>query len=195
MLAAAILAVTIGLAFWQYPEPAEQVPAVLPQRILIAYYSQGGHTQAVAETIQHMTGGDLYRIQTDIAYPRSAPAMQSQAKAEYNERLRPRLLSPLPDLAHYDVVFLGFPNWYNAPPAGVFTFLEQLSWQGKTIVPFVTYGLSGWGSSIEDIRGAAPDAVMARGLAVHASQAGHAQQAVAAWIDALGIDRKGGGEL
>ena len=54
---------------------------------------------------------------------------------------------------------------------GVFTFLEGTDWKEKTIVPFVTYGLSGWGSSIDDIRVAAPNAAKLRkGLAVHMSR-------------------------
>ena len=157
-IAAAAIAACIGFAFWQYPKADTYVGPVPSDRILIAYYSQSGHTEAVAKSVQEKTGGRLYRIRTNIQYPRSAPAMQSQVKAEYNERLRPPLSEAMPDMGQYDVVFLGFPNWYNAPPVAVLTFLEQASWQGKVIVPFVTYGLSGWGSSLEDIRAAAPDA-------------------------------------
>lgn len=193
ILIAAALAVTIGWAFVSYPRPAESIQAAAPERILIAYYSQSGHTEAVAKAIQQETGGDLYRIRTNISYPKNAPAMQSQVKAEYNEGLRPPLAEPMPDMSRYDVVLLGFPNWYNAPPVGVFTFLEGTDWKEKTIVPFVTYGLSGWGSSIDDIRVAAPNAAVAKGLAVHASQAGHCRKAVASWLDSLGLDAIQGG--
>ncbi|WP_317381765.1 flavodoxin [Megasphaera stantonii] len=193
ILIAVVLAVTIGWAFVSYPRPAESIQAAAPERILIAYYSQSGHTEAVAKAIQQETGGDLYRIRTNISYPKNAPAMQSQVKAEYNEGLRPPLAEPMPDMSRYDVVLLGFPNWYNAPPVGVFTFLEGTDWKEKTIVPFVTYGLSGWGSSIDDIRVAAPNAAVAKGLAVHASQAGHCRKAVASWLDSLGLDAIQGG--
>lgn len=193
ILIAVALAVTIVWAFVSYPRPAEFIQAVAPERILIAYYSQSGHTEAVAKAIQQETGGDLYRIRTNISYPKNAPAMQSQVKAEYNEGLRPPLAEPMPDMSRYDVVLLGFPNWYNAPPVGVFTFLEGTDWKGKTVVPFVTYGLSGWGSSIDDIREAAPNAAVAKGLAVHASQAGHCRKAVASWLDLLGLDAIQGG--
>lgn len=188
ILVAVALAVCIGWAFISYPQPAASVQAVAPERILIAYYSQSGYTEAVAKAIQQKTGGDLYRIRTNISYPKNAPAVQSQVKAEYNEGTRPPLVEPMPDMSRYDVVFLGFPNWYNAPPVGVLTFLTLADWKGKTIVPFVTYGLSGWGSSIDDIREAAPDAAVAKGLAVHASQAGNCGKAVASWLDSLGLD-------
>ena len=193
ILIAVALAVTIVWAFVSYPRPAEFIQAVAPERILIAYYSQSGHTEAVAKAIQQETGGDLYRIRTNISYPKNAPAMQSQVKADYNEGLRPPLAEPMPDMSRYDVVLLGFPNWYNAPPVGVFTFLEGTDWKGKTVVPFVTYGLSGWGSSIDDSREAAPNAAVAKGLAVHASQAGHCRKAVASWLDSLGLDAIQGG--
>lgn len=115
-IAAAAIAACIGFAFWQYPKADTYVGPVPSDRILIAYYSQSGHTEAVAKSVQEKTGGRLYRIRTNIQYPRSAPAMQSQVKAEYNERLRPLLSEAMPDMGQYDVVFLGFPNWYNAPP-------------------------------------------------------------------------------
>ena len=99
----------LGWAFVSYPRPAESIQAAAPERILIAYYSQSGHTEAVAKAIQQETGGDLYHIRTNIAYPKNAPAMQSQAKAEYNEGLRPSLAEPMPDMSRYDVVLLGFP--------------------------------------------------------------------------------------
>lgn len=186
-IAAAAIVACIGFAFWQYPKADTYVGPVPSDRILIAYYSQSGHTEAVAKSVQEKTGGRLYRIRTNIQYPRSAPAMQFQVKAEYNERLRPPLSEAMPDMGQYDVVFLGFPNWYNAPPVAVLTFLEQASWQGKVIVPFVTYGLSGWGSSLEDIRAAAPDASLAEGLAVHASQAHASPQRVDTWLTQLGL--------
>ena len=193
LLVAAAMLAAVGAAFFQYPQPTGHVQPAAPERILIAYYSHGGHTEAVAKEIQKFVGGDLYRIRTNTVYPRNAPAMQSQVKAEYNEGRRPPLADPLPDMSRYDVVFLGFPNWYNAPPAGVFTFLEQTPWQGKTIIPFTTYELSGWGSSMEDIRDAAPDAEISRGLAVHASQVGTCREAVASWIGSLGMHTAQGG--
>ena len=66
ILLAVALAVTIGWAFVSYPRPAESIQAAAPERILIAYYSQSGHTEAVAKAIQQETGGDLYRIRTNI---------------------------------------------------------------------------------------------------------------------------------
>ena len=194
IVAAAAVLAAVAAAFFQYPQPAGHIRAAAPERILIAYYSHGGHTEAVAREIRQITGGDLYRIRTNVVYPLSAPAMQSQVKSEYNEGFRPALADPLPDMSRYDVVFLGFPNWYNAPPTGVLTFLELTSWQGKTIVPFVTYGLSGWGSSMEDIRAAAPDAAIAKGLAVQTSQAGSCRDALMSWLDSLGIYTVRGGE-
>lgn len=183
----AVFAAISAAAFWRYPEPAAYVGPTAPERIAVVYYSHSGHTAAVAEAVGEATGGTMYRLEADAAYPRNAPGMQSQTKAEYNEGRRPPLKGEVPDMSRCDVVFQGFPNWYNAPPTAVFTFLEQSSWQGKVIVPFVTYGLSGWGSSIEDIRAAAPDAVIARGLALTSPQASRAGAAAEPWLQSLGL--------
>ena len=48
----------------------------------------------------------------------------------------------------YDVIFLGYPNWWGDMPMAVYTFIEKHDWNGKTVIPFCTHegsGLSGTG--------------------------------------------------
>ncbi len=161
-----------------------------PHKILIAYYSQTGTTAAAAEEIQKQTGGTLFQIKTNIVYPKNAPGTLAQVKQEYIQNLRPHLSGDVENFADYDTVFLGFPNWFDAPPMGVFTFLEGYDWKGKTIYPFVTYGLSGFGSSIGDIQKAAPAAAVGEGLMLHASIARKADKQIAAWLQSLHTTEK-----
>ena len=37
----------------------------------------------------------------------------------------------------YNVIFLGYPNWYGTMPMLMYTFLEEYDFSGKTIIPFV----------------------------------------------------------
>ncbi|WP_423775297.1 flavodoxin [Bilophila wadsworthia] len=35
----------------------------------------------------------------------------------------------------YNIIFVGYPNWFKTAPMAMFTFLEQFKFAGKTIVP------------------------------------------------------------
>lgn len=162
-----------------------------PKKILIAYYSHSGTTAAAAREIQKQTGGTLFQIQTKLTYPPNAPGTLAQVKQEYVSQSRPQLKKELPDFSDYDTVILGFPNWFDSPPMGVFTFLENHNWQNKSIYPFVTYGLGGFGSSIEEIHKSAPGAFVGNGLMLHASTARTASTQIASWLQTLNIGKKG----
>lgn len=57
----------------------------------------------------------------------------------------------------YDVVFLGYPDWWATCPMAVFSFLDQYDWTRKTVIPFCAHGTSGIAASVRDIRAALPD--------------------------------------
>ena len=42
----------------------------MQEKILIAYYSQGGNTRRIAELIQRETAGDFYEIIPEKSYKR-----------------------------------------------------------------------------------------------------------------------------
>lgn len=116
-----------------------------------------GHTAAAAEFIGQAVGGDLIELETVKSYNPDHMKMIYEAKEELDKGIRPAL-KECPDISEYDVIFLGFPNWWNTLPMPVVTFLEQCSWGGKKIIPFVTSGGSGFGRSLEDLKKYAPGA-------------------------------------
>ena len=64
-----------------------------------------------------------------------------------DSRCRPEIDKPLPNIDQYDVVFIGYPIWWEASPSIIYTFLESCDFSGKTLVPFSTSGGSIRGSS------------------------------------------------
>ena len=161
------------------------VPLPPSEKILIAYYSQMGHSASVAKEIQKQIGGDLFQIKTNIQYPKNVPGTLTQVKREYVEQIRPQLTTEVKDFSKYELVILGYPNWYDDPPMGVITFLEQHKWQGKIIAPYITYGLSGYGTSIATIKKAAPEATVVKGMALHASKTKASASDVEKWLTSL----------
>ena len=170
-------------------------------KCLIAYFSRPGNnyvggrivnlpvgnTEVVVKMIRQMTGGDLFHIEGVNAYPEGYQETTDVAQQELRARARPDLTRHLGTLAPYDVIFLGYPNWWGTMPMPVFTFLEEYDLAKKTIAPFCTHEGSGLGHSIADIRKACPKATVTEGLAVRGGEVKNAQDPVAGWLREIGI--------
>ena len=90
------------------------------------------------------------------------------------------------NLDAYDVIFLGFPNWWGDMPMALYSFLEQVDLSGKTIVPFVTSGGSGFSSTVSTIEGLESGATVQEGLHLRDSSATNAQVQINEWLSGLG---------
>lgn len=156
-------------------------------KILVAYFTHSGNTKTLAETIQATAGGDLFQIKTVETYPAEYNAVVDVAKKEEQANSRPELATKVADMGSYDVVFVGYPNWWGTIPMGVFTFLEGYDFSGKKIVPFCTHGGSALGRSESDIKRLCPHSTVLDGLAIIGSSVRNAQSSVSAWLRKLGI--------
>lgn len=119
-------------------------PKKAPTKLLVSYFTTGGVTKAVAETIAEVSGADLFEIAPKVPYTdadldwtdRSARSNQEM----HDETARPELAAGLKNAEQYDVIFVGFPIWWGITPKPVYTFLDSLDLAGKTIVPFCASG-------------------------------------------------------
>ncbi|WP_018885753.1 flavodoxin [Paenibacillus massiliensis] len=161
---------------------------ITDQKILIAYFSISGNTETIANQIQETVGGDIFKIETVVPYPADYDALTDQAQQEQNDNYRPELANQVDNLESYDVIFLGYPNWWGTIPMALFTFLEENDLSGKTIVPFTTHDGSGFGRSIADIEKLSPQSTIVDGFSVRGRSADSAQEDVAEWLADLGIN-------
>ncbi len=145
-----------------------------------------GNTGVVAAMIAEITGADLFSIQTVEKYPDSYDATIDQGQEERNADARPELATHVENLESYDVIFLGFPNWWGDMPMAVYSFLDEVDLSGKTIVPFVTSGGSGFSNTISTIESMESGATVQDGLSVSGSSAASAQEQVNEWLSGLG---------
>jgi flavodoxin len=171
------------------------------KKCLIAYFSRKGqnyvsgrlvdlkvgNTEVVANMIQKITGGDMFHIESVTAYPKEYTEATEVAKNELRAKARPKLTEQVENMGAFDVIFLGYPNWWGTMPMPVFTFLEDYDFSGKTIVPFCTHEGSGLGHSEKDIAKACPKATVLKGIAIHGTNASSAEPDVSSWIDELSI--------
>ena len=119
-----------------------------------------GATEYVARVIQDNTGGDLFQIETEQTYPGTHDPLVDQAADEQDENARPALKTTIDNLDDYDVIFLGYPNWWGDMPMPLYTFLEAYDFSDKTIIPFNTHGGSRFSSTISTIEELQPNATV-----------------------------------
>lgn len=164
--------------------------------ILIAFYSRAdenyvngmlkrldiGNTERAAGMIRELTGGELFKIEQIKEYSKDYNECIAQAQEDQKQNARPELKYYPETLENYDVIYLGYPNYWGTMPMAVFTFLEHFDLKGKTIRPFCTHEGSEMGSSIADIQKLCPGANVEEGLAIHGGSVQNAGKDIENWI-------------
>ena len=165
------------------------------KKSLVAYFSrrgynylngeivflQVGNTEVVAKKIRELTGSDLFQIETVKSYPEDYNETTTVAKKEQNDNARPELPRSVDGMDDYDVIYLGYPNWWGTMPMAVHTFLESYDFAGKTIIPFCTHEGSAMGRSEGDIKKLCPKAKVLSGLAIKGGSVNKSDEKIAAW--------------
>ncbi|MCM1318294.1 MAG: flavodoxin [Bacteroides sp.] len=174
--------------------------SISDKKTLVAFFSHTGenygvgnisegNTHIIAKMIGEATGGSLFEIVPEKDYPHdSYDAVVEIAKQEKEQKARPAIKGDV-KAEDYDVVFIGYPNWWGDMPMPVYTFLEKHDWTGKVVVPFCTHEGSGLSSTEEHVAEACKGATVAKGLAVRGETAQNnreqARKSVNSWIEKL----------
>ena len=112
----------------------------------VVYYSWSGNTRFAAETVARKAVADLFEIKAEKPYNSDFGTCCDEAKPEcYGKKLRP--IKPVAglDLAQYDIIFVGTPNWWGtmAPPVRTWVTQSKDALRGKTVCLFQTHGGGG----------------------------------------------------
>ncbi|TPF96446.1 flavodoxin [Bifidobacterium sp. UTCIF-39] len=159
----------------------------MSKRILVTYFSATGTTRKVAKRLASAIGADITEIvpaQSYTAADLDWRDSSSRSSVEHHDRsLRPELADPI-DVSDYDVVFIGYPLWWETAPRVVRTFLESQDWSGKTIVTFATSGSSTRGADGVQLHDSAPNANWVDGRRIAANES---ETALAKWVGGLNL--------
>lgn len=155
---------------------------------LVAYFSWSGNTEQMAQHIAEQTGGDLFEIEPATPYTDDYNELLDIAQQEQADDARPELANQVENWDSYDVIFVGYPNWWSDAPMAVYTFLESYDWTGKTLVPFNTSSSGGFGRSLSGIAESASGATILDGLDLTESELPEAQSRITQWLDGLGLN-------
>lgn len=149
-----------------------------------------GHVAQLAKWIQEETNGDLFSIVTTEPYSSDYDECLDRAADEKAANARPALTNTVRNMEDYDVVFLGYPDWWATCPMAVFSFLDSYDFSEKTVIPFCAHGTSGLASSVRDIKSALPGVTVLDAVGVQRpgmdTALSTAEKAVKDWLNELG---------
>lgn len=182
----------ILIAYFSVPENTDtnDADAVASASIVVSNEEKMGNTEYVANVIQKATGGDLFEIKTEKEYPLDHEELVDYARREQSENARPKLTTAVDNFEQYDVIFIGYPNWWADMPMPVYSFLEAYDFSGKTIVPFVTHGGSGASNTISTISQIQPNTVVSdHAFVVSRNDVSDSETDITDWIEDLGYKK------
>ena len=149
-----------------------------------------GNAAKLARWIHQRVGGDLFSIIVTEPYSSDYDECLDRAADEKAANARPALVNHLENMEDYDIIFLGFPNWWYTLPMAIHSFLEEYDFSGKTVIPFCTHGTGGLAGTIRDLTAALPDsATVLEPIGVYRPEVDSSQGAVNQWLDRLGFDK------
>ncbi len=153
-------------------------------KTLVVYFSRSGNTEYVAQEIAKATGADIFKIEpTDDRYDGDYNAVVDLAKQEQQEGARPEFQGQVENMAQYDTVYIGSPNWWSDMPMIMYSFLDKYDLSGKKIAPFVTNEGSGLSRIPQSIQQHEPDAQVVEGLALRGSSVRSSGAEISAWVE------------
>ena len=161
-------------------------------RTLIVYFSrvgensvngqieviEKGYTEIIAEKIAKLTDGELWKLEPEEPYPFNYQECVKRANSEgwvkYDNKKE--------SLDDYDVIFLGFPNWWRTYPRIVATFIKDHNFFGKTVIPFCTNEEGAMGFAESELKSTAKGAIIKTGFAIRGYEAEKCDEALKAWL-------------
>lgn len=99
-----------------------------------------GLIEYLARNISQQVHGDLYQLSRYKPYPHDHDALIDEVSSESNHRRTPQIkISPKFDPDQYDLVFVGYPVWWQDLPRPYYKFFNLFDLSGKTIIPFSSH--------------------------------------------------------
>ena len=140
------------------PDTPAPSPAPSESNVLVAYFSASGNTKRVAEYIAEATNGTLFELVPVTPYT-SADLNWTNSDSRVVREHDDETLQDIPlekkapdDFDKYNVVYIGYPIWWQIAAWPVNNFVKNNDFSGKTVIPFATSSSSGMGQSGENLQ-------------------------------------------
>ncbi len=146
-----------------------------------------GNVEELATWVQEETGSDMFSIQVTEPYSSDWDQCLERANEERSEQARPQLTQSIENFDDYDVIFIGYPNWWYGVPMAILTFLEEYDFTSKQVYLFCSHGTGGLAESVEIIKNAIPDAEISDNIFdCYEEEASSSKEDIQNWVKELG---------
>ena len=162
-------------------------PAETGANALVVYFSWSGNTENVAKAIQSQTDSDIFEIVPATPYSDDYNTVLDVAREEQRSNARPAISGSIENIEQYDVIYVGFPNWWGDMPMILYTFFDTYDLSGKTVALFCTSGGSGLSGTVNEVKSLEPNATVTQGLHIGSGSSSNPDNAVSEWLNALGL--------
>lgn len=165
-------------------------------RVLLAFFSRPGencwrggrrhldvgNTDALAHLIRDRIACDVFRIEASEPYPQDYDETVERNARGQDADVRPAIAGTVHDPRGYAAVILASPIWNGRPPMIMSTFVGSADLTGTTILPVVTYAVSGLGRTAEVYQDLVAGATLGAPLALRGEELADAAPVVEDWL-------------
>ena len=123
---------------------------------LVAFYSRAdenyvngqlkmletGNTEIAAGIIAGLTGADRFKIEQAKPYAKGYNECIAEAQADQRRDARPELKTYPETLHGYDVIYLGYPNYWSTMPMAVLTMMTPMNVRFSHCCTAITHSAS-----------------------------------------------------
>ena len=162
-------------------------PAETGANALVVYFSWSGNTENVAKAIQSQTDSDIFEIVPATPYSDDYNTVLDVAREEQRSNARPAISGSIENIEQYDVIYVGFPNWWGDMPMILYTFFDTYDLSGKTVALFCTSGGSGLSGTVNTVKSLEPNATVTDGLHIGSGSSSNPDRAVSEWLQDIGL--------
>lgn len=166
---------------------SSSTPAETGANALVVYFSWSGNTENVAKAIQSQTDSDIFEIVPATPYSDDYNTVLDVAREEQRSNARPAISGSIENIEQYDVIYVGFPNWWGDMPMILYTFFDTYDLSGKTVALFCTSGGSGLSGTVNEVKSLEPNATVTQGLHIGSGSSSNPDNGVSEWLNALGL--------
>lgn len=162
-------------------------PTETGAKSLVVYFSWSGNTENVAKSIQSQTDSDIFEIVPATPYSDDYDTVVDLAQEEQKNNARPAISNSIENIEQYDVVYVGFPNWWGDMPMILYTFFDTYDLSDKTVALFCTSGGSGLSGTVNEVKSLEPNATVTQGLHIGSGSSSNPDSAVSEWLNDIGL--------
>lgn len=96
---------------------------------------------------------------------------------------RPAIKGTKENISDYDVIFIGYPIWWDLAPRVINTFIESHDLKGKIVIPFATSGGSTLAGSATALKKSYPSLNWKEGRLLNRAD----EKTIRTWIEKFGF--------